>query len=261
MRRMHPDRGMRHGLSFFVAALAMGAVARGGGPPPAMPDLLASQVTVEVRDDRTQSRFRGTVLDRDGDLLTVVTAAHCLSAAQVGCPARVTVAGTAIRGVVASVVWNPAYRPKITGHLHGPDSAVARFRVDSADPRSAAALGTIRPARGPIEYPFPDPGGRTIVVRAIDGDGIEHAIRAGNHMNPRWLEWGPGYFPKPGDSGGGVFWLRQGPDGQPEPVLIGAIVGHDARGGGAALVSLDQRWLAEALADKDRPPEPAIPRD
>jgi len=81
----------------------------------------------------------------------------------------------------------------------------------------------------------------------IDGHGVEHAVRAGNYSNPRWLEWGPAYRPIPGDSGGGVFVVREGPDGRPRPILIGIIVGRDDKGGGASLVSLDQRWLAEAL--------------
>jgi hypothetical protein len=256
-------RRMVHGL-LAVSCLAMApAVAldsRGDGPPPANdnPGLASSQVTIEIRHDRSQSRFRGTVVARNDDVLTVVTAAHCLAADDVGLPARVTVGGTVLRAEVASVVWNPAYRPRLVKDLHGPDGAVARFRVALEDKPSAGMFGAIRPARGPIEHAFPDPGGRTVVVRVVDAQDREHVVRAGNHMNPRWLEWGPAYFPRPGDSGGGVFWLRPGPDGQPAPVLIGTVVGHDARGGGASLVSLDQRWLAEALGRPAAgPPAPA----
>lgn len=249
----------------LLAALVLGAnwgpqQAPSPAPPPLPPAsaLVASQITVEVRHDLTQSRFRATVTRRDGDVLTVVTAAHCLSAADRGHPARITVGGIPLRGEVVAVVWNPAYRPKVVRDLHGPDSAVAWFRVRHDAPGVDQALASIRPATGPIEHAFPDPGGRTVVVRMVDAQGQEHVIRAGNHMNPRWLEWGPAYFPQPGDSGGGVFWVRTGSDGKPAPVLVGTIVGHDARGGGAALVSLDQGWLAQALA---RPvePLPAIP--
>jgi hypothetical protein len=81
----------------------------------------------------------------------------------------------------------------------------------------------------------------------IDGRGVEHALRAGNYANPRWLEWGPDYRPVPGDSGGGVFALVRGSDQSVRPVLIGVIVGQSGPGGGASLISLQQAWLAKAL--------------
>ena len=233
-----------------VASLATGS--RGDGPPPALPGLLASQLTITIRHEGTQAQFRATVIARNGNLLTVVTAAHCLSAQDVGRPAQVMAGEAGLSAEVTAVVWNPSYKPKLVNDLHGPDSAVARFRVVAEDAASAEALATIRPARGPIEHAFPHPDGRSVVVRIFDAKGREHVVRAGNHMNPRWLEWGPAYFPQPGDSGGGVFWVRPGPDGKLTPVLVGTIVGHDARGGGAALVSLDQPWVSRALPQAEK---------
>ena len=128
----------------------------------------------------------------------------------------------------------------------GADNAVVRLRVEppavhSDDYRALAIIDVL------ADRPIPGPAGQTLPVHAFDAQGTEHAVRAGNYSNPRWLEWGPSYRPIPGDSGGGVFFLRRGTDGGSRPVLIGVVVERSDRGGGASLISRQQRWLAEAL--------------
>ena len=229
------------------------------------PGLLATQVSVAVDREGSRRRFRASVLRVDDDLVTIFTAAHCISEADKGWPVALLFGGgVVVEGVVESVARNPLFRPNQPREIPGPDNAVARLRFRVGD--KAEAPSPLKPKVKPTTSPaaleafrsirtiaalttrfYPGAGARPVDVRMIDGRGVEHAVMAGNHSNPRWLEWGPTYQPIPGDSGGGVFVVRPGPDGQPRPILIGIIVGRDDRGGGASLISLDQRWVAEAL--------------
>ena len=228
------------------------------------PGLRATQVAVAVDREGSRRRFRGTVVRADGDALTILTAAHCIGEADRGWPvALLCGGGVVVEGTVEAVARNPLYRPNQPKELPGPDNAVARLRFrlppargEAADP-ARAAFASIRAIPALTTRYYPPPGARAVDVRMIDGRGVEHAVRAGNHSNPRWLEWGPSYQPIPGDSGGGVVVVRPGPDGHPRPILIGVIVGRDDRGGGASLICLDQPWIAAAL----KPPatEPAAP--
>jgi hypothetical protein len=215
---------------------------------PVTPGLRETQVTLEIEKDGTRRRFRATVMAKKDDLVTVLTAAHCLSAEDVDSPALLLVDGEVIEGKVLSVVRNPAYRPNPAGDMPGPDSAVARFRFKPANRAATEAFEAIKPAIGLATRAYPGPSGKVVAVRMIDGRGVEHALKAGNPSNPKFLEWGPSYKPIPGDSGGGVFAMSGGSNGQPpRPILIGIIVGRDDNGGMASIVSKEMRWMADEL--------------
>ncbi len=230
----------------FVLTFAA-PLARGMAEDPT-PDLLKTQVSVEIDRGNVRRLFRATVLDRQEASLTLLTAAHCLNPEDVDGPALVRPGG---RGetwgaTVLSLSRNPSYRDGPLREAPGADNAVVRLRVEPRSARSAA-FRELRTAEVVAERPIPGPAGQTLAVRAFDARGTEHAVRAGNYANPRWLEWGSAYRPIPGDSGGGVFYLRKGTDGQVRPVLIGVVVERSDRGGGASLISRQQAWLAEAL--------------
>jgi hypothetical protein len=233
-----------------VAWTMPGPVAAGEIPPPSAretPGLRATQVTIAIEKDRRRRQFRATVIARRDDVLTILTAAHCISDADEDGPALLLVSGEVVEGTVLSVVRNPSYRTGQNGEIPGPDNAVARLRFRPGNRPAVEAFDSLRPAVALAARSYPGPSGQTVSVRMIDGHGVEHAVRAGNYSNPRWLEWGPAYKPIPGDSGAGVFVMHPGPDGQPRPILIGIIVGRDDRGGGASLVSRDMPWIAQEL--------------
>ena len=244
------------------------------------PGLLATQVTVLVDREGSRRRFRATAVRVGAESLTVVTAAHCISEADRGWPVALLLdRNVVVEGLVGPVARNPSYRPNQPREIPGPDNAVATFRFrfgtpDAAtapaageptprpnlDPAAERAFRAIRPIGAVSTRFYPAPGGGAVAIRTIDGRGVEHAVRAGNHSNPRWLEWGPAYHPIPGDSGGGVFVVAPGADGTPRPVLIGVIVGRDDRGGGASLLCLDQPWMTRALAAASTSPTPSPER-
>ena len=217
------------------------------------PGLQATQVSVAVDREGSRRRFRATVVRVDADVVTIFTAAHCVSEADKGWPVALLFGGgVVVEGVVEAVARNPLYRPNQPKEIPGPDNAVARLRFKLGAEHgpanvARAAFGSLRTIPALTTKFYPGPGGRSVDVRMIDGRGVEHAVLAGNYSNPRWLEWGLAYQPIPGDSGGGVVVVRPGPNGQSRPILIGIIVGRDDRGGGASLISLDQPWVAEAL--------------
>ena len=211
------------------------------------PGLRATQVTVVIDRNGSRRQFRATVMARTDDTLTVLTAAHCLSEEDRDGPALLVLEGETLRATVQSVVRNPSYRDNGMIEIDATDNAVARIRLEAGKRAGGSANRASHPAPALAPRSYPGPGGQTVSVRMVDRHGVEHAVRAGNYSNPRWLGWGPTYKPIPGDSGGGVFVVREGPDGKVRPILIGIIVGNDERGGGASLVSLEQRWLADAL--------------
>jgi hypothetical protein len=218
--------------------------------PPAIvdtPGLRATQVSLVVERNGTRRQFRGTVMARVEDGFLVLTAAHCMGPADQGGSIFLRIGDEVLEGTVESVVRNPLYHQLASGEIPGPDNAVARLRFAATNQAATEALRSLKTAPAMTAMAYPSPAGQTVSVRMIDRNGVEHAVRAGNYKNPRWLVWGPGYRPIPGDSGGGVFVVRQGPDGHPRAILIGIIAGSDERGGGASLVSLDQPWLAAAL--------------
>jgi len=210
--------------------------------------LSATQVTIAIEKARKRRQFRATVMARKEEDLTVLTAAHCLSDADENGPVLLLLGGgEVLEGTVLSVVRNPLYRAGQGQEIGGPDNAVARFRFKPGSRAATEAFEVLKPAHALSARSYPGPSGQTVSVRMVDGHGVEHVVRAGNYANPRWLEWGPAYKPIPGDSGGGVFVMHAGADGQARPILIGIIVGRDDRGGGASLVSREMRWLADEL--------------
>jgi Trypsin len=214
---------------------------------PETPGLRATQVTLAIEKDRKRRQFRATIMARKDDTLTVLTAAHCISNGDENGPVLLLIEGEVMEGTVLSVVRNPGYRTNQTREIPGPDNAIARLRFKLANKAAIESFETLKPAPALSARSYPGPSGQTVSVRMIDGHGVEHAVKAGNYSNPRWLEWGPAYKPIPGDSGGGVFVMHAGADGQPRPILIGIIVGRDDRGGGASLVSREMRWIADEL--------------
>jgi hypothetical protein len=242
-------------MALVVVILALSRLASGqdktSAPTPSVretPGLKATQVTIEIAKNGKSRRFRATVMAKKDETLTILTAAHCMSADDENGPALMTIDGEVVEGTVVSVVQNPFYRANQSREIPGPDNAIARLRFTKPSNKPAAdAFETLKPAAAISARSYPGPSGQTISVRMIDARGVEHAVRAGNYNNPRWLEWGPAYKPIPGDSGGGVFVMHAGADGTPRPILIGIIVGVDDRGGGASLVSKEMRWIAEEL--------------
>ena len=216
---------------------------------PETPGLRATQVTILVLEKGGKARkFQATVMARKDDALTVLTAAHCLSAKDANEPALLVLDGEKIKGRVVSVVRNPAYQPDSVREVPGADNAVARLRFKPSSKIQSDAFDLIQPAKGLTTRPYPVPSGQTVFVRMVDQHGIEHAVKAGNYSNPRLLAWGPAYKPYPGDSGSGVFAMSGGPNGQePRPILIGILVANDDRGGNASLISKEMRWIADEL--------------
>jgi hypothetical protein len=213
------------------------------------PGLRATQVTIAIEKAGIRRKFRATLMSRKDDVLTVLTVAHGISAEDVNGSALLMLdGGEVIEGKVTSVVRNPAYKPNPLREIPGPDNAVAKFRFKPANKAATEAFEALKPAEGLTSRAYPSPTGQTVAVRMLDQNGVEHALKAGNYSNPRFLEWGPSYKPIPGDSGGGVFVMSGGSNGQqPRPILIGIIVGRDDNGGMASLVSKEMRWMADEL--------------
>lgn len=227
---------------------------------PAGAGLAGSQVTLETQ----KASFQGTVIARRDEPpgLTVVTAAHGLFPLGEGTalalrPVRGEVA---MRAVVESAVANPGYRPVRSRDPHAPlrfqgaigsDNSVLTLRLtlDTESQRRAfRSFQAVTVAARPVLRPG---AVGVLTVHVVDRNGVEHVVKAGNAMNPRWLAWGPSYRPRPGDSGAGVFVVLEPPapsdapadPPQPPPaeppraVLIGNVVASDDTGGIAALFS------------------------
>jgi hypothetical protein len=227
------------------------AEAAGEEPPPRIEQ---TQVAISKQDGRQQARFRATVVAKAKDGLTLLTAGHCLGPDDVGRTVRVGRGDGGLDARVVRVVRNPYYRPAATGDVPGADNAVVVLRVDPKGDRQAALLRDLRPVEL-VDRPLPDPAGQVVPAHTIDQFDREHVVRGGNYSNPRWLEWGPDFFPVPGDSGSGLFVARRTRSGRPRPLLIGVVVVRSDRGGGGSLFSRNDRWLVEALAEpaRDRP--------
>jgi hypothetical protein len=221
--------------------------------PPAVagqetPGLKATQVTVLIEKEGKRRLFRATVLARKDDAVAILTAAHCMSEADKDGPVLLITDGEVVEGTVSSVVRNPAFRTNQNREIPGADNAISRLRMRIPTSKAGSkAFEALKPAQAISSRSYPNPGGQTISVRMIDGHGVEHALKAGNHRNPRYLEWGPNYKPIPGDSGGGVFVIQDKAGGDSLPVLIGTIVGRDEKGGAASLVSREMSWIVDEL--------------
>jgi hypothetical protein len=240
-------------LAFIGLALTWAAsgLSLAGDQEPSTPGLRATQVTLLIaeKDGSNKGRkFRATVMARKDDVLTVLTAAHCVLADDVNGSVRLLLGGEVISGTVTSVVRNPAYKPNPNREIPGADNALARFRFKPSSATATEAFESLKPALGLTSRPYPAPAGGTVIVRMIDQYDVEHAVKAGNYSNPRLLEWGLSYKPVHGDSGSGVFVMSPGAEGQqPRPILIGIVSSNDAKGGMASLISKEMRWIADEL--------------
>ena len=234
-------------------------VAAVAGAPTASEQIRATQLTLVVVNGRAVSTFRATLLARSPDSLTILTAAHCLDDGDDGARVVLSQPGREGRatGKVARVFRNPDYLPHLAGPAPGADNAIA---VIDLDPDRAGFLDSLA-AADLVTWPSPGRDGQVTSLRVQDQRGVEHAVRASNFSNPRWLEWGPAYRPIPGDSGSGMFAVVADRDGAEHPVLIGALVDRSREGGGGSLVCKRYRWVAQALAAAASPkPTPAPAR-
>lgn len=250
----HTTQGLPPRLAVLSLLVAFVGPLSAADAPPEEGGLAGSQVTLETQ----QVTLQGSViaLRQDPPGLTLVTAAHGLFPLDEGTviALRPVLGELAIRGTVESAQPNPGYRPvrardpnaplQYQGAIGSDNSVVTlRLTIDGEDQRRAFRL--LRPVPVATRPALGRGGGGVLTVHVIDRDGIEHVVRAGNAMNPRWLAWGPKYHPQPGDSGAGVFVVidppeRDGATAGAAParaVLIGNVVASDAMGGIAALFS------------------------
>ncbi len=221
-------------------------------PEPDPPGIRPTQLAVSGETSLGEVRFRATVLVKDDGKLLLLTAAHCLAPEDVGRAIQVAHGEASMEAHVRAVVRNPAFgHGPLGAEVPGADNALVELTFPVADSPNPL-LDRIEPA-SLAPRPVPGPDGRTIPIYAIDQFEHAHGVRAGNYSNPRWLEWGPGYKPIPGDSGGGIFAYRRRPDGPPIPILIGVVTDRSSRGGGASIISLHDRWIVQALRIPDKP--------
>lgn len=240
------------GLLGWAAGLAP-TVGRAGTAEEAVDEVRRSQVAIELRRDEKLTRFRATVLAKQGDGLLILTAAHCLSPLDVGRTIRLRPQdGPSLSGRVVDVLRNPAYQPPPDAEIPGADNAAARLRVTTVDDEQAEAWKALGVAEL-TPRTFPPADGRAIPTCLIDQEGEVHKVRAGNFTNPRLLEWGHAFSPRPGDSGSGVFVLRRDGQGGAHPQLIGVLDVRGERGGAASLVSREHRWITDFAAAAARP--------
>ena len=159
---------------------------------------------------------------------------------------------------------HPIHRPDSYSQRHdespGADNAIARLwfpqRPTPGQRPVDRAFRSIRPAAPLLGRTSLAAGGDAWDTLIIDARGKEHVFRSGNFENPRFLQWGHAFHPNLDDAGSGVFALREGPGGRPEPVLIGVLLGRDAGGGHASLVSRNMLYVDHALREADLEPEP-----
>lgn len=210
-----------------------------------------TQVTITVDQGNRRTQLQATVIWRDGDAVTLLTAAHGIAPGDVGAQVRLRRGDKWVSGRVERVAQNPFYRPAGSGDIPGADNAFTRIRLDDGGTLDPAAFKNAELTG----WATPENEGNAVTVLSIDQFGKHHLVRGGNYSNPRWLEWGPIYRPIPGDSGSGVFVIRKKPDGSVAPVLIGAVVDRSDQGGGASLIHASDGWIRELFA----PPAAASP--
>ncbi|HEV3120487.1 MAG TPA: trypsin-like peptidase domain-containing protein [Isosphaeraceae bacterium] len=217
----------------------------------------ATQVTIRLG----REQFRATVVGKEGETLTILTAAHCVSDRDAGAALLLRHGNTTLRGKVIQAAHNPDYKPvpsrdpasrAVRGVLCV-DTALATIQLDPANPKEREAASAITVAELSSEAVV-GTRIRTISVHIIDQEEREHMVTAGNHLNPKCLAWGrASYHPQPGDSGAGVFFLQEGAGGKLRPVLVGNVALSDDRGGIAPVVSHSSHWVEEAFVKANAP--------
>lgn len=245
-------KALPHRLVRTLLAAAVAAAGAASPPNERTPAAIAAtQVTLRLGS----LQGRATVISVAGRLLTILTAAHFLSAADAGKAVLIQRPEGELGGRLSRVTPNPAFPRSRMGKPYetparevvGVDTAIALIRVDPSDEPGRRVLAAIRPAE---LAPSPIPAGarQVLLVHVVDQAGEEHVVRAGNHLNPRCLAWGRrGFDTRRGDSGAGVFVMRTTAEGTPRPVLIGSVSQVDERGGIASLVHGGAAWVAGAV--------------
>jgi hypothetical protein len=228
--------------------------------PAGPPQLNLNETQLTLRLGPTQGR--ATVLARSDQSLTIMTAAHFLSDEDVGKPILFERDGW-FRGRLEAVSRNPSFQPirsrrtdeRLAFGTIGVDTSIAKIALDPHNGDQRRVLEKIRPAELTTHL-VPAASGQVLTVHIIDQSGQEHVVRAGNHLNPRCLAWSRrSYDTQRGDSGAGVFVIRQTAEERAFPVLIGNVSQTDDRGGIASLASRDDRWLDRALNGSTREPK------
>jgi hypothetical protein len=215
-------------------------------PPSGLEVVRRSQLAVALADDRGDVRFRATLVARGENSLRILTAAHCVSRADIGRSLRLAQGASACDAEIVQVVRNPNYEGETKTDTPGADNAFVELRPKPADDDQTKWLASLAVAQVAADA-VPGPAGGELAVLAIDQKNAMHRVRAANYTNPRWLEWGDAYRPIPGDSGSGVFFLGTDELGELQPLLIGVVTDRSQLGGGASLVFTRMRWLAELL--------------
>jgi hypothetical protein len=232
----------------------------GLGPPAVAKDPPAEAAAPQIPQTQLTLRLnplqgRATVVAIAEQTLTIVTAAHFLSSEDAGRTIQIYDA-VPLRGRIEAVTRNPGFRPLRSRVDEAPsafgtmgvDTAVALIKVDLRREVERRAFAKIRAAEWARD-PVLRSSGQILSVHIVDQYGQEHIVRAGNHLNPRSLAWGrQTYDTKRGDSGAGVFLVRQTPEGQSLPILIGNVSQTDDRGGIASLAHRNEYWVVRALA-------------
>jgi hypothetical protein len=248
----------------------MGAGRGSDDPASSQPATSIQETQITVRLGSKQ--FQATVVDKQGGMITIVTAAHCVSASEAGSAILMTQADRQLGGRLVRATQNPDYRPVTSRDAQSRtirgvlcvDNAVATLELRPANAHELEALLKLKPAELTAST-VPEGSSQTVTVHVFDQTGQEHVVKAGNHLNPKCLAWGhSSYHPVPGDSGAGVFLMRPGVDGKASPLLIGNLALSDNRGGIAPLLSRKIHWIDEALTiaakptklDPGRPPPP-----
>jgi hypothetical protein len=254
-KKPHPVLGTW--ISWLLLALAM----------PRLPadEPLERPVSSRIAETQLTLRLgpvqgRATVIAIDDDTLTVLTAAHFLAPEDAGKTIQIQGPGD-LRGRLGSVARNPNFHPLRSRVTNAPspagtlgvDTAIATIEVNVRTTRERRAFAAIRPAEL-IREPVLRNSGQVLTVHIVDQFGQEHVVRAGNHLNPRCLAWGKrSYDTQRGDSGAGVFVVRETAEGPPAPVLVGSVSQTDDRGAIASLAYRNESWIGRAIVGL--PPE------
>jgi hypothetical protein len=202
-----------------------------------------TQVTlvVELSKPTRVLKFRGTVVEKQGRNLTILTAGHAIAdlTAELSRVTAMTERGD-FSVELRSWSLNPAYSPRSRSDIPGADHALLRVRAeDRAEAQKVVdrlEVAEITPER------IPDGRGEVVAIWVVDQFRELHRLRAGNFSNPLWLEWGPVYKPVPGDSGSGIFAAIPREDRTLRPVLIGVVTDRASRGGGGGSLVTRRVW-------------------
>lgn len=245
-------RFMRRIILLSVLLLIAWRFSALASPPADRSDSRIADSQLTLRTGRTQGQ--ATVIAAADDRLTVLTVAHFLSENDVARAVTIRRRDLTVNARIAEVARNPHFglgRPgpqrELAANTIGVDTAVAVLRVEPHNDRERRLLTEIRPVDLTVS-PFPAGPNQIVSVHIVDQFGDVHAVRAGNHLNPKCLAWGAKtYTPKRGDSGAGVFVLRKSDDGELRPLLIGSVCQADARGGIASLAFRSAPWIERTL--------------